>query len=124
MKFYQEITEWSYDVPNHIYYLNEDKSKMVGYIKKGTTELFKFTKPISFSVRGRKFILLDRKGESDSVYFPSAKKTSNQQTDSITVDGSNGKTYTVSKVAGNYVCSCPGYQFRRKCKHVLTMGLK
>jgi len=91
MKFYQEITEWSYDVPNHIYYLNEDKSKMVGYIKKGTTELFKFTKPISFSVRGRKFILLDRKGEPDSVYFSTAKTSDKQDSSSITVDGSNGK---------------------------------
>lgn len=115
MKFYQEVTEWSVDVPNHIYYLKDDKSKMVGYIKHGTTELFKFKKPIDFSVRGRKFILLNRKAESDSVYFQKIKES--KPVDAITVEGSNGKKYFLTKVGGKYVCSCPGYQFRRQCKH-------
>jgi len=33
------------------------------------------------------------------------------------VTGSKGKEYTVSLIAGVYSCTCPGYGFRRKCKH-------
>ena len=33
------------------------------------------------------------------------------------VKGSTGNTYTVTKSAKGYNCSCPGYQFRRACKH-------
>lgn len=33
------------------------------------------------------------------------------------VTGSTGNTYTVTKTVKGYTCSCPGYQFRRSCKH-------
>ena len=35
------------------------------------------------------------------------------------VKGSTGKEYTVNLLKeGFYTCSCPGYSFRRKCKHI------
>lgn len=34
------------------------------------------------------------------------------------VQGSKGKTYTVTLDHGRYECTCPGFQFRRSCKHV------
>lgn len=34
------------------------------------------------------------------------------------VQGSKGKTYTVTLDHGRYECNCPGFQFRRSCKHV------
>ena len=37
--------------------------------------------------------------------------------DRWTVEGSNGNRYTVTKVGDAFKCSCPGYGFRRKCKH-------
>jgi hypothetical protein len=117
MKFYEEITDWdSPTAPNHIYYLSDDRSKMVGYIRKGTTELFKFKQPIGISTRGRKFKLVAIKGEPDSVYFSATPefKPSNVV---ATITGSNGSTYTVSKNGGRYSCTCTGFQFRRKCKH-------
>jgi hypothetical protein len=36
----------------------------------------------------------------------------------ITVQGSKGNTYIVTKEGGKASCSCPGYNFRRTCKHV------
>ena len=35
-----------------------------------------------------------------------------------TVSGSKGKTYTVRVTNGHWSCTCPGHQFRRKCRHV------
>lgn len=119
MKYYQEVTEWSdANATNHIYYLNEDKTSMVGYIRAGTNTLFKFKSPITIDTRGRKFKLLDMKGESDAVYFG---KKEEPKKDVITVQGSNGKEYFVEKVGSKYTCTCPGFTFRHTCKHVKDM---
>jgi hypothetical protein len=34
------------------------------------------------------------------------------------VDGSGGKKYTVKTTGGNWTCTCPGYGWRRKCRHI------
>jgi hypothetical protein len=117
MKYFQETTDWGNNkTPNHIYYLKDDKSSMVGYIKVGTKKLIKLSVPITIDVRGRKFVeLKDKKGEPDSVYF--IKKPDVKSDNVVTVEGSNGKKYTLEKIAGKYVCNCPGYTFRQKCKH-------
>ena len=34
------------------------------------------------------------------------------------VTSSSGSTYTVTRINGErYTCNCPGFKFRRKCKH-------
>jgi hypothetical protein len=115
MKYYQEVTNWGSDTaPNHIYYLNDEKSFMVGYIKQGTKELFKFKNPIRIDMRGRKFELLKTKGEPDSVYFGKKEEPNN----AIEVQGSNGKKYYLTKVGNKYTCTCPGFTFRHTCKHI------
>ena len=121
MKYFEEVTDWgSPTAKNHIYYLNDDKSKMVGYIKHGTVDLFKFKQPISFYGKGRKFVELKKKGEPDSVYF--GKKESQVPKQAIEVEGSNGKKYYVSKIGTKYMCTCPGFTFRHTCKHVAEMN--
>jgi hypothetical protein len=35
-----------------------------------------------------------------------------------TVQGSKGQTYTVQEFGGSWRCTCPGYQYRRKCRHI------
>jgi hypothetical protein len=35
-----------------------------------------------------------------------------------TVTGSKGATYRVQEFGGAWRCSCPGYQFRRRCRHI------
>lgn len=37
---------------------------------------------------------------------------------SIEVKGSKGNMYTVSNINGSLSCSCVGFGFRRRCKHV------
>jgi hypothetical protein len=34
------------------------------------------------------------------------------------VEGSKGSTYTVREVNGAWSCSCPGYTYHRKCRHI------
>jgi hypothetical protein len=34
------------------------------------------------------------------------------------VSGSKGSTYTVTKNKSGYTCSCPGFTFRKSCKHI------
>lgn len=36
----------------------------------------------------------------------------------ITVQGSKGNTYIVTKENGKVTCSCPGHQYRKTCRHV------
>jgi hypothetical protein len=52
-------------------------------------------------------------GFEDTVVAPS--KTESK---TWTVQGSKDKTYTVTLDHGRYECTCPGFQFRRSCKHV------
>ena len=47
----------------------------------------------------------------DYVPVKSARET-------ITVKGSKGKTYIITKENGKTTCTCTGYQFRKTCKHV------
>ena len=123
MKYLQETTDWgSHSTPNHIYYVNDSKTKMVGYIQAGTKALFKFSKPMTIDVRGRKFVeLKNKKAESDEVYFgkPVAET---KPSDAIEIQGSNGKVYLLTKgIGGKYNCTCPGFTFRHTCKHIASV---
>lgn len=109
MKFYRETTVWDGNVPNHIYLLSTDKSKLFGYMKAGTQETQVFKKPIQFDQRGRKFVEVKELGEID---LDEVKSEQWQFT------GSKGDIYTVQRQDGVLRCSCPGYTFRGDCKHV------
>ena len=58
MKIVQETTLWTgaaKNTPNHIYLLNDDMTKAMGYIRAGTDVVKKFTKPQTFHKRDRTF---------------------------------------------------------------------
>lgn len=117
MKYFQESTVWN-DNPNavnHVYYMKDDKSAAVGYLQFGKGKLIKFKVPMKLDTRGRKFVELKTKAEPDEVYFG---KKEEPKKDVITVQGSNGKEYFLEKVGTKYTCTCPGFVFRHKCKHV------
>ena len=40
---------------------------------------------------------------------------------SYEVQGSKGNTYTVIDNGGTWTCTCPGFGWRRKCKHVESL---
>lgn len=118
MKYFQETTEWSggQTAINHTYYLSDDKSKMVGYIRHGTTELFRFKSPIAIFTKGRKFKVV-KEGEADSAYF-GAKVAAVPDAGAIEVSGKDGKIYYLTKRGDSYSCTCSGFSFRGKCRHV------
>ncbi len=109
MKFYQETTVWDGNVPNHIYLLSTDKSKLYGYIKSGTQETQVFRKAIAFDQRGRRFVEVTQLGEIDLDEVRSEKWE---------FTGSKGDTYIVQKIDDVLKCSCPGYTYRGDCKHI------
>lgn len=42
----------------------------------------------------------------------------NNETKTWVVEGSRGSRYTVIRNKSSWSCTCPGFQFRRSCKHV------
>ena len=39
-------------------------------------------------------------------------------TQSWQVSGSRGNTYTVNRTRSSWTCTCPGFQFRKSCRHI------
>ena len=109
MVFVQEVTEWKDNTPNHIYLLNDSKQKMIGYSTDGVT-LKVFVDPITFDSRYRKF------KPAKNTFGYTEKKDAGVTSWEVT--GSKGAKYTVALEDGKLVCTCAGFQFRSKCKHV------
>jgi hypothetical protein len=90
--------------PAHTYLL--DGTTLVAYIKVGETKPFYFKNGIKgFSKSGRKFEEL--KKNPFKVEIKSSLKE---------VIGSKGEKYFVDEETKT--CTCPGFTFRGKCKHV------
>ena len=95
--------------PAHVYLL--DGNNLVSYIKRGETEAYYFKKPIKgFDKRGRKF----------ETVTPNPFKQLKKESNEITIQGSNGKTYTIDR--DQATCTCPGFTFRGQCKHLAEHG--
>jgi len=115
VKAFQEITEWNceFAVPNHIYFLNDSKDKMYGYVQSGTGLVQTMKKPYRFHTRGRKF------QEVNNVWnFRVDEATAPPMGRSWQVSGSKGNVYTVSEELGNWTCTCTGFKFHGECKHI------
>lgn len=117
MKWFAETTEWSgASAPNHIYLLNDSKSKMYAYKPFGTGRIQVFKNPIGIDIRGRKFKL-------NAEQYKTAVKAEVPEGRVWTVKGSKGDEYKVSEVNGNFSCTCSGFKFRGKCKHADSIEL-
>jgi hypothetical protein len=108
MEALKEVTNWgSSTACNHTYLL--DGNNLVAYIKYGDKAPFYFKNPIKgFDKRGRKF-----EAVKPNPFI--VKKQSN----TIAVQGSKGQTYYLDPEAKT--CTCSGFQFRAKCKHLETV---
>jgi hypothetical protein len=119
MKALKETTNWA--VPNHTYIV--EGTTLVGYVKASARDIHWFTKPIKgFDQRGRKFEQVDMPTanwrDTLKAFVESAEPVSWIKT----VQGSKpGVTYQVN--TEDNTCSCPGFQFRGKCKHVDELAL-
>jgi hypothetical protein len=99
MKIAREVTEWADNTPNHIYVFNDAMTRITAYIPEGTDQVKKFVAPIDIDRRGRKFELMDDEPQQKVVV------------------GSKGDRYYLTLADGQWVCTCPGYQYHGKCKH-------
>jgi len=102
----KEITKWddpALTANNGTYWVNSSGHLVAFQSPTGPRTVFK--NPLKgFSKSRRKFEKLGVMDES----LPE---------DAITVKGSKGQTYVI--IDG--VCNCPGYKFRRTCKHVAEL---
>ena len=100
----QEITKWKDNTPNHTYVVSDDKWTMFGFIPSGETKKVMFKAPMRFNTKGREFKILNHKEEKNVK--------------SWTLKGSKGDIYIVTEENGQLSCTCPGFQFRGRCRHL------
>jgi hypothetical protein len=98
-----ETTVWKDNVVKNGVYLMEGSKALAFRNFKGETTYF--TKPLQIDKRGRTFKKMDK------IPFKVEKKI-----DLIEVAGSKGAVYYINTV--EQTCTCPGFQFRGKCKHI------
>ncbi len=48
-------------------------------------------------------------------------ETISAETKTWTVSGSQGSKYTVTKTKNKWTCTCPGFQFRKNCRHITNL---
>ena len=119
MKAFLEITEWDSDfaVPNHVYFLNDSKDKMYGYVQADTGIVQTMRTPYRFHVRGRKF------KEVKNIWNFGVDETEQQPAGRTwTVAGSKGNEYRVTQELGTWSCTCSGFKFRGQCRHVAEIS--
>ena len=115
MKWFTETTEWKDMAPNHVYLMDDAKSKMFAYVPTGTNKPITFKAPIRIDIRGRKFKL-------NSVQFKTELTEPEPEGRVFTVTGSKGDQYTVNEVRGTWSCTCSGFRFRGECKHIKELS--
>lgn len=115
MKWFAEVTEWKGIAPNHVYLLDDAKSKMFAYVPTGSDCLTVFKVPIRIDVRGRKFKL-------NPVQFKTDIRLPEPEGRVWEIKGSKGDVYKVTEVRGQLSCTCSGFKFRGDCKHVKSVA--
>ena len=100
MKILREMTDWGeHDIGNHIYHIN-DNGWLIAFDNGSGLKTFK--NPLkTFSRARRKFETLSFVPDD---LEPGVKR----------VIGSKGAVYIIK----DGICSCSGFKFRGKCKHV------
>jgi hypothetical protein len=101
---YREVTEWKDSTKNGIYLLDGDKCLAFRSYKAETTY---FKKPLQIDKRGRKFEKLTKSPFNVQV---------EKDPDVTQVTGSTGEIYSVN--TREKTCSCSGFKFRGKCRHL------
>jgi hypothetical protein len=121
LKIMEEVTVWdvAYRQPNHVYLMSGDKA--VAYVPWGKGRPIYFRTFQRIDRRGRKFIEVKKNSWRFDMSIQIDTEPQEQpkpQGQIWTVAGSKGKTYTVNLHNGQWSCSCPGFMFRRQCRHV------
>ena len=108
MKVLREVTEWATEIqPNHVYLVEGDK--ILAYQPHGTGSVVHFENRVRLDRARRKF-------KEEPVDVALWGISVEQPAHIVSVAGSKGKTYEVNLEEGS--CTCSGYQFRGRCKHL------
>jgi hypothetical protein len=115
----QETTIWSgdYGACNHTYLL-DNQSRIIAYIKQNDTKVNILKTQIKIDKRYRTFIKV-RNIELERLSGKSIK--SNTRVFKVK---SNTKEYNVELNDSHYTCTCTGFSFRGKCKHITAVAEK
>lgn len=116
-----EVSDWKVDfrVPNHTYLLN-DSGGIIAYALYGGNEIRLMKNgSIKLDKRNRKFVKTNHSGL--------AKLIKNEKPE-VGVRRfkvkSGDREYTILIKDGGYSCTCTGYNFRGKCKHIEAVAKK
>lgn len=119
MKAFLEITEWDSEVavPNHVYFLNDSKDKMYGYVQSGTGLVQTMRTPYRFYTRGRKF-----KEVENTWNFKVDDQPEPANGKEYRVAGSGKNIYRVIDDNGTWSCTCPASKWQKgECKHIKSI---
>ena len=120
MKIVQETTVWkdvSYRQPNHVYLMDGDK--VYAYSKWGQGPAEYMRTPLRIDRRGRKFVEVKNNPWNFDLNLVTAQEEPEKPQGQVwTVAGSKGNKYFVNLSVGQWSCTCPGFGFRGKCRHV------
>ena len=100
----QEVTDWGkFKVNNGIYHINGAGSLVAYQVNADSVVQVLKTPSKQFSKSRRKFVKIGERPEELASHI-------------IEVKGSKGNVYYVDTIKST--CTCPGFTFRGKCKHV------
>jgi hypothetical protein len=107
----KEITVWKGVTrqPNHTYICSDNMEYTYGYFKwNNPKDFMMFKNKLRLDTRYRKFETIKR----------GLKLAGQAEVKTKTVTGSKGNIYTITETASGLQCSCSGFKYRGKCKHV------
>lgn len=116
MKVLKEVTDtWTTDfMPNHTYLLKGEK--ILAYRPWHDDAVQHLSGKMRLDRARRKF------KELPFVAAEWGLEEQSAPSNIVVIEGSNGNTYEVDVEAGT--CTCPGHQFRGKCKHIEMAKLR
>jgi len=119
MKAFKEITQWDseFAVPNHVYFLNDGRDKMYGYVRESDGVVQTMRTPYRFHTRGRKF-----KEVPNTWNFGVEETPEPVRGREYRVLGSGKSVYTVTDEGGVWSCTCPAAKWQKgECKHIVKL---
>lgn len=112
LEILKETTIWSCGSnSNHTYLL--DGNKIIAYVKMGDNDVHEIKSQFKIDKRYRTFVKAKHPGLEKYI-----KKTIPKSNTRVFKIQSKEKEYFVELSDYNYSCTCTGFNFRGKCKHI------
>ena len=118
LEILKETTVWSDGSnANHTYLL--DGTKIVAYAKSSDNSIQVLRTQIKIDKRYRTFVKTQHSGHEKFI-----KSTPTKSNTRVFKVQSKTKEYFVELSDYNYTCTCTGFNFRGKCKHITAVAEK